>query len=214
MELWEEIKERVSMKDLLESYGIYPERGTNIYKCCFHNDAKPSANIVRGCQKFHCFAENKTWDVFDFVQDIERCDLKTAVKLLDERFNLGLLHELTHKEKIELARQRRERERQKAEKLAWERYEKIICSDIIKNLRLWEQAEKDTHLTRREYRLGTWSEKKSSLFFKALERQRWLNWLYERICGFSDKKECEYDYMYPSSKRKLLEMIKSNEIEI
>lgn len=213
MEVFEEIKSRVSMRDLLESYGIYPVRGTNIYRCPFHPDQKPSANIVKGCEKFHCFSENKTWDIFDFVQEMEKCDLKQATKIIDTKFNLGLLRELTHKEKLELARQRKIREKQRAEKEWWQKYENFVLAEIVKWLRFWEQVETETHITRGEYRNGTWSEERSTLFFEALKRQRWLNWLYDAICGF-DHPECGFDYVYGTDKRELLEKIKKGEIEV
>lgn len=213
MNVIEEMKDKVTMRELLESYGIQPSRGRNIYCCPFHSDAKPSANIVKGCDKFHCFAENKTWDIIDFVQEMEKCDLKKALQILDDKFNLGLLRELTHKEKLELARQRKIREQQQAEKLWWQKYEVSVLAEIVKWLRFWEQVEKDTHLTRGEYRNGTWSEKKSTLFFTALKHQDWLNWLYDTLCG-TDHPECEFDYTMPRDKKTILEKIRKGEIEI
>lgn len=213
MEVIEEMKSRVSMRELLESYGIYPVRGTNIYKCPMHSDKKPSANIVKGCEKFHCFAENKTWDIFDFVQEMEKCDFKRATQIIDDKFNLGLLRELTHKEKLELARQRKLHEKQRAEKEWWANYEKSVLAEIVKWLRFWEQVETETHITRGEYRNVTWSEERSTLFFTALKHQRWLNWLYDAICGF-DHPECEFDFVYSTNKRELLKKIKGGEIDI
>ena len=210
MDILEEIKSRVTMRELLDLYGIYPHRGRNIYRCPFHTpDTKPSANIVKGCEKFHCFAENKTWDIFDFVQDIEHCDLKKATQILDTKFKLGLLRELTHKEKLELARQRKIREQQKAEKLWWEKYEKSVLNEIIRQLRVWEEIQMATHITRGEYKRGEWEF--CDLFFTALKRQDWLNWLYDAICGF-DHPECEYDYIYPADKKEILKMIKEGEM--
>lgn len=207
----DEIKSRVSMKDCLAFYGIYPIRGTNIYRCPFHEDSHPSANIIKGTELFHCFPCNETWDIIDVVMEFENCDFKTAMKVLDDRYGLRLYGELSHKEKLELARRLREIEKQKQEKLWWERFEKVVLADIVKDLRMWEEIQRATHITRGEYRRGEWQF--ADLFFESLKKQDWLNWLYDAICGF-DHPECEYDYIYPADKRELLEMIKNGEITI
>ena len=57
MNIIEEMKNRVSMRELLESYGIYPHRGRNIYRCLSHSpDKNPSAGMTKDEQKFHCFS--------------------------------------------------------------------------------------------------------------------------------------------------------------
>lgn len=211
MNTLEEMKNRVSMRELLESYGIYPHRGRNIYLCISHNEKNPSANIVKGCEKFHCFSCGFTGDIFDVVMLMDKCDLKTATKIIDDRFRLGILHELSHKEKWELARQRKERERAKAEKLWWVQYEKSVLTEIVKQLRMWEEIQTTTHITRGEYKRGEWEF--CDLFFESLKHQDWLNWLYNVICRF-DHPECEFDYLYPTDKKQILEMIKKGEIVI
>ena len=212
MNVIEEMKNRVSMRELLESYGIYPHRGRNIYRCLAHNpDKNPSAGITKDGLKFKCFACGFIGDILDVVMLMDKCDLKTATKIIDDRFRLGLLHELSYKEKLELARQRKERERAKAEKLWWEQYEKSVRNNIVKQLRMWEEIQTATHITRGEYKRGEWEF--ADLFFTALKRQDWLNWLYNAICGV-DHPECEFDYTHPFSKRELLEKIRKGEIEV
>lgn len=211
MDILEEIKNRVSMRDLLESYGIYPVRGTNIYKCCFHDDKSPSANIIRGCEKFHCFMENRTWDLFDFVQEYERCDFKTAIKILDTKFNLGVVGNLTHKEKLEIARKKKMRETEKAEKLQMERFEKRVLNEITQQIRLWEQVEKASHITKGQYRNAKWELEQ--LFFLSIKEQRRLLWLYNNIAEL-EHEVCEYDLKYGCDKLLLLGKIKKGEIAI
>ena len=213
MAIYDEIKNRVQMKDLLASYGINPVRGTNIYRCIFHEDRKPSANIIKNCEKFHCFSCQYSGDIFDIVEHFEKCNRKEALKILDSRFNLGLMKQLTHKEKLALAREQREREKAKAEKLAWEKFEKDVRHQIVCELEKWAKIQQQNHLTRGEYKNGTWSQDKSTLFFMARKKQDWLNWLYNAICGF-DHPECEFDYTHPFGKRELLEKIRKGEIEV
>ena len=211
MNIIDDIRERVSMLDVLQLYGQYPVRGRNNYRCFAHQDNHPSAGLTKSGDKFHCFSCNYTGNIFDVVQHFEKCDLKTAMRILDYKFNLGLYRQLTHKDKLELARQMKERELERKEKLWWEQFEKVILADIIKELRMWEEIQRATHITRGEYRRGEWQF--ADLFFESLKQQDWLNWLYNAICGF-DHPECEYDYIYPADKRELLEMIKSGAIRI
>lgn len=211
MEIFDEMKKRVPMAELLSSYGILPTRGRNIYKCFSHPDNKPSANIVKGCEKFHCFVCNKNWDIFDVVQELDKCDLKKASQIIDKKFNLGILGSLTHKEKLELARKRKEREQQKANKLAWEKFEHRVCNEIIRNMRMWEEIEKATHLTRGQYRSGVWEC--ADLHFQAIKELRWLNWLYCVLCGLQHQ-DYEYDYIFGNQKQSILLAIKKGDIKI
>ena len=205
----DDIKDKVSLLDVLEMYGQYPVRGKNEYICFIHNDKNPSGGLTKQGDRFHCFSCNYTGNIFDVVQHFDKCDLKTAMKILDEKFNLGVFRELSRKEKLELARQARERELERNENLFWGNYENIVLADITKNLRNWEKVQKTAHITRGEYRNGTWELE--DLFFHSLKKQKWLNWLYDAICGF-EHEECEFDYIYPKDKRKLLEMIRNEEI--
>ena len=212
MNIIDDIKERVSMLDVLQLYGQYPVRGRNNYRCFVHSpDKHPSAGLTKDGKLWHCFACGYTGNIFDVVMHFEKCDIKTAMRILDDRFGLGLYRELSHKEKLELARQMKEREGERQEKLWWQEYEKVVLADVVKELRFWEQVQKLTHITRGEYRRGEWQF--ADLFFESLKRQGWLNWLYDAICGF-DHPECEYDYIYPADKKEILKMIREGEIEV
>jgi hypothetical protein len=212
MNFLEEMKDRVSMTDLLEMYGIYPARGRNNYRCFVHDDHRPSAGLTKSGDKFHCFACGYTGNIFDVVQHFEQCDLKTAMKIIDEKFNLGLLRELSHREKLELARQRKERERKKAEELEWQRFEEQTLRNIIWWTRFYEGCESAFAIKKGQYR-GEWSNEYGEVYFYVLKQLRWLEWLYSAICGTLHE-ECEYDFIYPNGKRELLEMIKTGAISI
>lgn len=212
MDILEEIKMQVPMRELLNSYGIYPHRGHNIYRCFAHTpDKNPSANVTKDEKRFRCFACGFIGDIFDVVQWQEKCDLKKASQIIDEKFNLGILGSLTHKEKLELARKRKEREQQKANKLAWEKFECRVCNEIIRNIRMWEEIEKATHLTRGQYRSGVWEC--ADLHFQAIKKLRWLNWLYCILCGLQHQ-DCEYDYVYGTNKHQILVGIRKGKIKI
>lgn len=212
MSILDEIKEKVSMLEVLEMYGRRPVRGRNNYLCFAHEDKHPSAGLTKDGTKFHCFACNYTGNIFDVVQHFEQCDLKTAIKILDDKFSLGLCRELSSREKREIARKSEEREREKREKLWWEQYEQLVLADIIKNLRLNEDAERMLRIQKGQYR-GAWSNEYGDVYFYVLKQLRWLEWLYSAISGTLHE-ESEYDYIYPADKKELLEMIKSGAISI
>lgn len=212
MGIVEEIREKVSMRELLDFYGIYPRRGNNNYTCLFHSpDCKPSAGITKDGKLYHCFSCGVTVSIFDVLCKIKGCDFKTAIKVIDNDFRLGLVGQLTHKEKLQLAREQKERERLKAEKEEMARFESAILNKIIKELRFWEECERLSHITRGEYRRGQW--KYCDMYFYSLERQRWLNWIYSALCKI-EHEECEYDYIYPADKKEILKMIREGEIEV
>lgn len=204
------IKERVTMTMLLDSYGIFPQRARN-YRCAFHSpDKNPSANLTKG-DRFHCFVCNRSWDIIDFVKEYEKCDTGTALKIINSKFNLGLDAPLTLQEKLRLAQYKKEQELLRKKKEAWDKFEKDTRDKILEKLNLYKQIEKDTHLTRGEYRNGTWEN--ADIHFLALREIRWLNWLYDTICGFVHP-ECEWDYIYGCDKWTVLTAIKNKEIEI
>lgn len=211
MEILEAIKNRVSMREVLEMYGIYPVRGTNIYRCFAHNDKKPSANIIKGTDIFHCFSCQYSGDIFAVVQHFEKCDFKTSMRILDDKFKLGLYKQLSHKEKLEIARRLKERERQRENKKKWEQFELRVLNAIADKIKFWEQMQKTCHLTRGEFNRGEWEL--GDLFFHSLKRQQFLHWLYNALCEF-DHTECEFDYTFPTDKMQLLQMIKKGEMVI
>lgn len=208
-----EMQEKVPMRELLEHYGIYPKRSTNNYTCLFHSpDKHPSAGITKDGYRLRCYACGTYASIFDVVCKLNDCDYKTALKIIDDEFHLGILGRLTSKEKLEIAQMRRELELQKFEIKKMKNFEKLVLNKICQELRVWEDCEKLTHLTRGEYRRGEW--KHGDLYFYSLKQQRWLNWLYETICGFTDKQECEFDYIYGNDKKEILEKIRRGEILI
>lgn len=164
-------------------------------------------NILTG----NCFSCQYSGDIFSVVQHFEKCDFKTSMRILDDRYGLGLYKQLSHKEKLEIARRLKEREQQKEIEKKWKEFENSVLCKIADKIHFWEQVQTDSHITRGEFRRGEW--KLCDIFFESLKKQDFLNWLYNAICGF-DHPECEYDYIYPQGKRKLLEMIRKGEINI
>lgn len=76
----EEIKKNVTMREVVERYGLKVNRAGFI-SCPFHQgDHDPSMKIYK--DSFHCFGCGADGDVFTFVRNMEHCDFKTAFEIL------------------------------------------------------------------------------------------------------------------------------------
>lgn len=75
----EEIKQSLSMREVVERYGIRIDRKG--FCCCpFHKEKTPSMKIYKDSS--HCFGCGRSDDIFSFVMGMEHCDFKTAFKNL------------------------------------------------------------------------------------------------------------------------------------
>lgn len=108
----EEIKATTSMRDVVERYGLQPNRAGFLH-CPFH-DGDHTASLKIYKDSFHCFGCGAHGDIFDFVRLMEHCDFKTAFRILG-----GDSGKMSDAAVMQIARQRqrkRTRERQKAKK--------------------------------------------------------------------------------------------------
>ena len=101
----EEIKATTSMRDVVERYGFRPNRAGFI-NCPFH-DGDRTASLKIYPDSFHCYGCGAHGDIFDFVRLAERCDFKTAFRILG-----GDSGKMSDAAVLRIARQR---ERKKAE---------------------------------------------------------------------------------------------------
>lgn len=75
----DEIKQSVSMRELVERYGIHIDRKG--FCCCpFHKEKTASMKIYK--DSYNCFGCGANGDIFSFVIGMENCDFKTAYKAL------------------------------------------------------------------------------------------------------------------------------------
>ena len=72
----DEIKQAVSMREVVEQYGYHPNR-SGFISCPFHSgDRTPSMKIYQ--KDFHCHACGANGDIFTFVQQMDGCSFKDA----------------------------------------------------------------------------------------------------------------------------------------
>ena len=84
--LVDEVLGRVDIVDVISKYIPLKRAGSNFSACCpFHGEKTPSFMVSPTKQIFKCFGCWKWWNVFTFIQEIERIDFRDAVKLLAEQ---------------------------------------------------------------------------------------------------------------------------------
>jgi hypothetical protein len=125
----DEIKESVSMIEVVGRYGFHPNRAGFI-SCPFHHgDRTPSMKIYP--KDYHCHACGSNGDIFSFVMNMENCDFKTAFSILGGTYNHSKTKFANQIRKEKLLRQR-EDERKKEQFKADFKKEIIITWNLVK----------------------------------------------------------------------------------
>lgn len=107
----EEIKQSYSMKQVLDRYGLVPNRAGFIY-CPFHQEKTPSMKIYK--DSFYCFGCGENGDVFSLVEKMDNLTFKEAYLSLGGEYKREK-SKFSSMRKIQKAKMQRKR---KAEKLA------------------------------------------------------------------------------------------------
>ena len=132
MSVFEEIKQRLRVEDVLGDYVEVIPAGAN-YKCIcpFHNERTPSLMISPDRGVWHCFGCGAGGDIFQFVQDFENIEIKDALKRLAQKANVTLEKSARPKTEAELAKQ--DTLEQGYELLAWTKtvYHKILSKLLL-----------------------------------------------------------------------------------
>ena len=113
----DEIKQSVSMREVVEQYGYHPNRAGFI-SCPFHKEKTASMKIYK--DSYNCFGCGANGDIFSFVMGMEHCDFKTAYKALggsykaksDNQRNLYHYH-LQKRKEAEIKRLQRAKQEKK-----------------------------------------------------------------------------------------------------
>ena len=98
----QEIKERLSIVQVLAHYGLKENRNKHI-NCPFHEDKTPSMRVYEETNTVYCFSgncrlEGKSLDVIEFVQQKEGCSKHEAILKCKEL--LGFIPKVTVKKEL------------------------------------------------------------------------------------------------------------------
>ena len=87
----EQIKERLSIQDVVGSYLKLEKAGNSLKaKCPFHNEKTPSFFVSPDRSSYYCFGCGAKGDIFTFVQEFEGIDFLGALKILADKAGVTL----------------------------------------------------------------------------------------------------------------------------
>ena len=89
MNIADEIRERLTMRQVVEFYGFEVNRGGYI-NCPFHSENTPSLKVYPGNKGFHCFGCGAHGDVISFIMKYLNLTFAQAVVRLSSDFHPGL----------------------------------------------------------------------------------------------------------------------------
>ncbi len=87
----QKIKDRLTITEVIGGYIDLEKSGASLKaRCPFHNEKTPSFFVSPDRGSFYCFGCGAKGDIFSFVQDFEKVDFVTALKMLADRAGVKL----------------------------------------------------------------------------------------------------------------------------
>lgn len=91
----DEVRNRIDLKEIVESYVTLKSAGVGSYKglCPFHDERSPSFHIRPQLGTFHCFGCGESGDVIAFIQKMDHSSFSETVEGLASRIGYELRYE-------------------------------------------------------------------------------------------------------------------------
>ena len=97
MSVFNLIKSRVSIFDVINEYTTLKKAGNYWKSCCpFHHEKTASFTVSPHKDIFYCFGCHEGGDVISFIAKMENCGQHEAVQFLADRYNIELPQESQH----------------------------------------------------------------------------------------------------------------------
>ena len=163
MDFADEIKQRVSMIEILQYYGIETNR-SNFCRCPFHQEKSASFKAYPGTRGFYCYGCHESGSVIDFVMKFFGLSFGDAIKKINDDFSLGLPigEKLDRRKQLEINKASFERKRKiEAEKKRKEQIENAYWTAFDE----WKRLDDN----RRNYAPKTPTEQLHPLLVEALK---------------------------------------------
>lgn len=182
MNIFKEVKERVTAKEAAERYGLKVGRG-NMACCPFHDDKHPSMKIDRN---YYCFACGKKGDAINYTSELFGISGFKAAKKLNEDFSLGLQTEQSEKRKNQKAEPKINRNKPaKEERLLFVRKKidawKKESADILLRYLQWMEFWKEF------YKPEAIDDEWHPLFTEALRNESRIGYLLDILLSGTDE---------------------------
>lgn len=173
MDYANEIKNMVSMPEMMEAYGVRLNKA-GFCKCPFHSERSASFKAYPGTRGFYCFGCHESGSVIDFVMKFFGLSFGDAIKKINEDFSLGLPigEKLDRRKQLEMNRQAFLRKREmNARKAEQERLENAYWEAFDE----WKRFDDN----KRNYAPKTPTEPLNPLFVEALQQIQYAEYKLE-----------------------------------
>ena len=181
MNIFQEMKERVTARQVAERYGLKVSRN-GMARCPFHNDKHPSMKLDRN---YYCFACGAKGDAVNYVAILFGLSQFEAAKKINEDFSLEIPIE-----KTEIRRKQKEKVPTKEERIQFvqkkiDGWVKDAVNVLLRYLR-WMEFWKEF------YKPESMEEEWRPLFVEALQNESKISYLVDMLMFGTDEEVLDF----------------------
>ena len=187
MNIFQEMKERVTARQVAERYGLKVSRN-GMARCPFHNDKHPSMKIDRN---YYCFACGAKGDAVNYVAVLFGLSQFEAAKKINEDFALGIPigkqevrkkrePEVWKKEKVPTKEERMQFVQKKIDK--WARDAANVLLRYLRWMEFWKEF----------YKPESMEEEWHPLFAEALQNESKISYLVDMLMFGTDEEVLDF----------------------
>ena len=190
MNIFQEMKERVTARQVAERYGLKVSRN-GMAHCPFHNDKHPSMKID---QNYYCFACGEKGDAVNYVAVLFGLSQFEAAKKINEYFSMGIPIEKTEiRRKQNSGAREKEKVPTKEERIRFvqkkiDKWAKDATNVLLRYLR-WIEFWKEF------YKPKSMEEEWHPLFVEALQKESKISYLVDILMFGTDEEILDFSGM-------------------